>query len=135
MDEDLISCPSLIESDDESDDEVSINIDDPDEDDLCAIELTWPGAMRSPKTIIMTIHEDGHRTVLATSWDDEDTPTLNNNRATEPDVTLDMAEFEDFEVKESTYRHVDNDLQIVGTVHQEECAEGKAFSALERDHH
>ena len=118
MDDDNISCPSLIDSDPESDNEVSNNYheypDSFDEDDLCAVELSWPGAMRAPKTIIMNIHEDGYRTILATSWENAESPILDDNPATEPDVTLEMAELDDFEVKESIYRHVDDDLQVVG---------------------
>ena len=100
----------------ESDDEVTKDLDDyPDSDDLCAIELSWPGATRTPKTIIMTVREDGHRNILATSWGDADTPIRDDNRAIVPDVTLGMATLDDFEVKESIYRHVDDDLQVVGT--------------------
>ena len=107
MDDDNISCPSLIDSDPESDNEVSNNYhdypDSLDEDDLCAVELSWPGAMRAPKTIIMTIHEDGYRTILATSWENAESPILDDNPATEPDMTLGMAELDDFEVMESIY--------------------------------
>ena len=95
MDKDLYSLPSLLsdnESDDEtSNDEVSANVYDPQEDELYAVELTWPGARKLPKTIMMVTTEDDHRIVVATSRDDNDSDKLSDNHhATEPDLTQSM---------------------------------------------
>ncbi len=57
----------------EFDDKVTKDLDDyPDSDDLCAIELSWPGATRTPKTIIMTVREDGHYADVIYGVDERD---------------------------------------------------------------